>query len=269
MNEVLMRMRDRNKNMQTLSIYPHLTVLLKDLSVKSKQNIITEDLHIIGNLNIKFAESGKRIREIVRRSNARMTGKFPSTKNNRMMHWESQYELETFQILEISPLVAAYNEQPAEFKYLSSDGILHMHYPDILVTLSSGNSFFIEVKPQNEETNQLLAERTALLTSLLRPMGYGYIMILPEQINSLAYLENAKQLLRYSKSPMPETIWEIARNLFIPKKIIQFSTLVSLINHPYAKSWIYQLIMAGDIQIDLSELITDATFLGWNHWETV
>ena len=268
MNEVLMRMRSRNKNMQNTSMYPHLNVLMELMSQFSEPKINLDELSVIGSLNIKFAEAGKRMRKIVRRSNSRMTGKFPSTKNGRLMHWESRYELETFQILEISPLVATYSEQPAKFKYVNFDGIPRIHFPDILVTLTCGVRFFIEVKPQSEVSNQLLAERTTLLARLIEPMGYGYILILPEQVSSLAYLENAKELLRFCKLPMPESVWETVRRLFVTESSIQLSILISLIGHTNAKSWIYRLLISGDLQSNLSVPITQKTLLRWNHEET-
>jgi hypothetical protein len=227
--------------------------------------VAAEDMPVIGSLTIQLAEDGKRMRKVVRRSNCRMTGKFPSVKNGRMMHWESTYELEAFQILEISPLVTAYGEQPAELKYTGMDGIQHLHYPDILVELTGGINIFIEVKPESAATDQDLADRTTLLTSLLRPMGYRYLMILPEQVESLAYLENAKHLLLYCKSPMPETVWEMVRRIFCNESKIELSSLIQAIGHVNARSWIYRLLISGVISCDLSTPITDQSLISWHH----
>jgi hypothetical protein len=265
MNEVLMRMRSRKKIMQITSKYPHLTLLLEVMTQSKGATVVAEDITVNDRLTIQFAEDGKRIRKVVRRSNCRMTGKFPSTKNGRMMHWESQYELGVFQILEISPLVAAYSEQPAEIKYTGMDGIQHLHFPDILVELTCGINLFIEVKPESAATDQDLANRTTLLAGLLKPMGYRYLMILPEQVDCLAYIENAKHLLLYCKSPMPETVWEMVRLIFSNESSLQLSTLIKLIGHSDARSWIFRLLMLGDICCDLSMPITSQTKISWHN----
>lgn len=265
MNEVLMRMRKRNKITQAISQYPHLSDLLEAMTQNVDELSVAEIHPVMGSITIKFAEDGERIRKVVRRSNSRMTGKFPSRKNGRMMQWESKYELETFQILEISPLVAAYSEQPAEIKYSGDDGIEHRHYPDILVVLRSGIKMFIEVKPESAITDQDLADRTRLIASLLRHKGYQYVMVLPEQVVSFAYLENAKHLLLYSKMPMPESAWEMVRRILLREGSIELANLIKSLKHADARSWIYRLLIAGDILCDLSEPITNQTLMRWNY----
>ena len=264
MNEVLMRMRKRSEVTQVISQYPHLSVLLEAMPQNKDGLSAIEISPIIGHLKIKFAEDGKRIRKIVRRSNSRMTGKFPSRKNGRMMQWESKYELETFQVLEISPLVAAYSEQPAELKYSGVDGIEHRHYPDILVVLRNGIKMFIEVKPESAITDQALADRTHLIANLLRHKGYQYLLVLPEQVESLAYLENAKYLLLYSKMPMPEKVWEMVRCMLNDEASMELLALITLLGHTDARSWIYSLVISGVVFCDLSEPITDQTLVRWN-----
>lgn len=265
MNDVLMRMRKRNKITQAISQYPHLSVLLEAMTENVDELSIAEIHPVMGSITIKFAKAGERIRKVVRRSNSRMTGKFPSRKNGRMMQWESKYELETFQILEVSPLVVAYSEQAAEIKYSGADGIEHRHYPDILVVLRGGIKMFIEVKPESAIEDQNLAERTRLLSALLNLEGYRYLMILPEQVENLAYLENAKHLLLYCKMPMPESVWEMVRRILLAEGSIELSDLIISLGHADARSWIYRLLISGDVLCDLSELITDQTLVHWNH----
>jgi hypothetical protein len=131
MNEVLMRMRSRNKPTPPNSQYPHLWVLLEVISNPVSTYAVPGAQYSSGSITIRFAEEGVRIREVVRRSNYRMTGKFPSKKNRRMIHWESHYEKKAFLILEICHLVKSYREQPAELLYSDSDGVQHSHFPDI------------------------------------------------------------------------------------------------------------------------------------------
>lgn len=262
MNEVLMRMRIRNKATQPISVYLHLLIILERMTQSTYR--FAEDSPATGKITIELADFGQRMRKVVRRSNYRMTGKSPSLKNGRMMHWESKYEQAAFNILEISPLVKSYSEQPAMIRYNDEDGVSHLHYPDILVELICGIRIFIEIKPESASNDQELAYRTNLLTSLLRPMGYHYLMVLPEQVDSLAFLDNAKHLLLYSKTPMPEMVWEKVRRIFLKLSSIQMSDLVQLLGHSSARSWIYQLLISGDLCCDLSKPISGQSLINWH-----
>ncbi len=53
--------------------------------------------------HIEWAEQGKRDRKVVRRSNYRVTGKYPSWKMLRMMQWESTIERDAFYLFDGTP----------------------------------------------------------------------------------------------------------------------------------------------------------------------
>ncbi len=71
-------------------------------------------------------------------------------------------------------------------------------------------------------------------------------MILPEQVDRLAYLDNAKKLLKYGKIAAPETVWEKLRRIFLNVSRIQISELVQIIGNVFARSWIYRMLISGD-----------------------
>ena len=96
--------------------------------------------NLSGIKSILFPEPGQmRSRKVVSRSNARSTGKYPSWKMGRMIHWESINELNAFRLLDCDPNVTSYSEQPCQIAYVL-DGVERIHYPDILVTTTAGNS---------------------------------------------------------------------------------------------------------------------------------
>ena len=136
MNEVLLRMRSRKIDKQLPSRHLHLTKILEALTSSGLNTTPSTDPAIMGNITIRFAKNGEAMRKVVRRANYRMTGKFPSELNGEMVHWESMYELWSFQMLEITPSVRSYKAQPAEISYSGMDGVRHLHYPDILVELN-------------------------------------------------------------------------------------------------------------------------------------
>src|ERR1039457_2276067 len=81
--------------------------------------------------SILFPAPGQmRFRRVVSRSNARSAGKYPSWKMDRMMHWESNNELNAFRLLDCDPNVTSYSEQPCRIAYVM-DGVERIHFPDI------------------------------------------------------------------------------------------------------------------------------------------
>ena len=70
-------------------------------------------------IQINFPKDGKiRSRKVVKRSNARNSGKYPSWKMQRMMQWESVHEGNAMRILDATPNITAFNEQPCEIIYI-------------------------------------------------------------------------------------------------------------------------------------------------------
>lgn len=145
-------------------------------------------------LTINWVRPGERARPVVRRSNYRSTGKFPSRKNGRMVQWESKNELAAIRILEASPSVARYADQPAVISFSNADGATSVHYPDLLAELISGARLLIEIKPDRDSHDPALLARTQHLTPLLKAKGIHYIVVSSRQLTagySLATERNA------------------------------------------------------------------------------
>jgi hypothetical protein len=74
-----------------------------------------------------------------------ITGRWYSDKLGREAGYESHQELELMQLLEASPLVRSYCEQPVVIPYqVGADA--SSYYPDLLVTLDDGRNLLVEVK---------------------------------------------------------------------------------------------------------------------------
>ncbi|CAM5784208.1 hypothetical protein CCAE64S_01316 [Castellaniella caeni] len=86
-----------------------------------------------------------RVRTVITPSGGIVRGKFPSKKNNRLIHHEGLLELEACYLFELSPYVTSYREQPIKIQY--SDGIrLRTYTPDFELTLSTGDTVLVEIK---------------------------------------------------------------------------------------------------------------------------
>ncbi len=241
----------------------HLWVILQKLSEHKPPSQVDQFFNQLSkqSIYIRFTADGERARKVVRRSNYRMTGKQPSPLNGRMMHWESHYEKKAFQLLEISPFVKAFREQPAVFEYQDADGVMKKHFPDIYVELVNGIKLFIEVKPDRAKDNQDLLDREALLKNYLSKKGFKYIQIYPEQIESLSYQENAQKMLWHVNSEPPYPVKEKIKQFISKEKKVPIEKLLCFVNDVNAKSWVFSLIVEGLIRCDLSIPLVSTTLL--------
>lgn len=76
-------------------------------------------------------------------------GHFFSEKNQRMMHYRSSWEKKVMVLLEASPRVDSYQEEPFPIQYEFRGGT-HNYFPDFLVKFKNGTSLILEIKPQNQ-----------------------------------------------------------------------------------------------------------------------
>lgn len=253
MNQNVIRNFGRKKPKLNINKEFHLWTILENYSKHGHISPEKNATNISASIDIQFAYEGERARKVVRRSNCRMTGKQPSTKISRMVHWESNYEKEVFQLLEIAPFVASYCEQPATFKYKNGDGVIHTHYPDLFVELVNGIKLFLEIKPDSAKGDVFLLNREKLLKKLLTLRGYIYFQVYPNQIESYHYLENAQHMLWHAKVPAPYPVKLKIQKLLEREKEVALGTLIEFLADSNAKSWIFNLVINGFMTCDLSQ----------------
>jgi hypothetical protein len=261
MNKVLLQMRQTTPQIESEEGCQSLWDLLAAINTTRAESTPTLITHHTPILSVDFADEDDRARKVVSRSNYRMTGKFPSPKCGRMIHWESRLELQAFQILEVCPWVKCYREQPALIEFTDADGIARKHFPDIFIEMQNGKRGFLEIKPDRVSLDIELHQRTSLLTSGLSAMGYFYFLVQSAQIESGHFMENALKLLRHARLATPS--WEKVRQACSTGPLAA-SELIQRLNHPDARRWIYSLVISGVLACDLSSPLTDETTITWN-----
>jgi hypothetical protein len=261
MNQIILKAFSAEVVKQDSDINTHLWTQLLELSRNIPSTLEEKYYPVSQDLKIQFAEKGKRARQVVRRSNYRQTGKFPSPKNGRMMHWESQYEKMAFQLLEIAPFVVSYQEQPAIFKFTNYEGCEETHFPDIFVELLNGRRLFIEIKSNGSRGDSKLDNRTMRLQELVIKKDYRYLVIFPDQIDSFYYLDNAQSLLRYSINSVSFPIKEKVKLILSQPNDVTYSSLIQQLDNEKASALIYRLIIEGFVSCDLSQPISNQTNL--------
>jgi hypothetical protein len=208
--------------------------------------------------SIVFPEVGQlRSRKVVSRSRARATGKYPSWKMGRMLHWESRNELNAFRLLDCNPEVTRFNEQPCEVRYVLN-GMIRSHYPDILVE-ANGRKELWEVKPECKALEPEVAARSALLVQSLPVWGYTYRVVLADDLAMQPRQRNAFFLLGFGR----RTVTDRERD-FIRRSIDKQGALLWLdaCRGRYGvrgREILCRLVLMGILSIDLNSPISSNT----------
>lgn len=217
-------------------------------------------------MSIAFAPPGELIRKVVKRSNARVTFKYPSWKMQTSLQCESENERNCMLYLDMSPHVISFRPQPCVIGYVMH-GQAHVHYPDFYVETHCGQHL-IEVKTSSG-LDQHIRDRSDLLTKLLPNHGFQYHVVIADLIDNPVFLSNAWYIKRNGKIQMPMLAHEQLRRLFQSMGGIPWRSLQSTPENPYLNQYVCQLILEGLLVIDLTNPITADTLVAWaNHQNT-
>lgn len=220
-----------------------------------------KQLTAVPKIQIIFPKDGKiRSRKVVKRSNARNTGKYPSWKIGRMMQWESVHEGNAMRILDATPSVTSFTEQPCEIIY-TLNGILHRHYPDLMVIESNYREFW-EVKTESDANNSEVVERTNFLIKHLPEYGYTYRVVFAEVLAKQPRLNNVKRLNKLGRQSISLIEQERIRRLFTHEPVMSWGVFEQ--QSPQALRNVSRLILQGKLSIDFNQLISPATSIRSN-----
>ncbi|POA96898.1 hypothetical protein C2134_20350 [Chromobacterium sinusclupearum] len=161
-----------------------------------------------------------RVRRVVTRRGRHIRGYFPSKKMKRMVAWESLLERDALLLLELSPGVVAYQEQPEKLAYWDGDA-MRAHIPDLWASLHDERTLFIEIKPSSELTRPKVKTKYRQIAEQLQEQGLDYRLLTEEGIQQEPQFSNLKQLLyRYNHpaSPLP-TRSQLAAAFYLSESI--------------------------------------------------
>jgi hypothetical protein len=218
-------------------------------------------LTAVPTIQIIFPKDGKiRSRKVVKRSNARNTGKYPSWKMNRMMQWESVHEGNAMRILDATPHVTSFTEQPCEIIY-TLNGMQHRHYPDLMVIEGNCPELW-EVKTEADANSPEVAERSELLTNVLPDYGYTYRVVLAEALAKQPRLDNVTRLNKLGRQPISSLEQERIRRLFANEPEMSWGMFEQQSTQTLRN--ISRLILQGMLSIDFNQPISPATSIHSN-----
>lgn len=204
-------------------------------------------------IRIEWAAPGERARRVVSRSNSRITGKYPSWKVGRMVHWESPLELDAFLLHDAAPKVTRFREQPARLVFWLN-GVEQKHYPDMDVE-ADGMRILREIKTERDANRPEIKERTACLAELLPQLGIAYDVMTDKQIRREPQLKNTKLILRYGRTPVELIEREFIRRQINATGFVVWHDVLSDCFGPGSLMKVCRLLLEGMLSMELDEEI--------------
>lgn len=208
-------------------------------------------------LRIDLPSSGEvRIRNLVHRGAPRPVFKTTSIKLGRVVQCESALEHEAALLLDVSPAVQAFAEQPVRIHYPAQGGG-RSHIPDFAV-LVADRLMFVEIKFE-KDVDAEVRERTRLLKEQLGTLGADYRLLTERQLRQGECVQNALRVLRRARHAISEaqllaTLEKLRAVDRVPLAAFGWSVADS-----EEAVGIAQLIMSGHAAIDQHGPLSDRT----------
>ncbi|HYN54219.1 MAG TPA: TnsA endonuclease N-terminal domain-containing protein [Methylotenera sp.] len=134
-----------------------------------------------------------KVRKVVTRGGRKFRVLFPSKKLRRYVECESLLERDGMLIVEFSPGVVRYQEQPVLIEY-EEDGEMRRYYPDLEVVLISGEIIHIEIKPASKLISVEIKNKFNAIKAYYDRIGRRFIILLDSHIRVEPRLSNLKRI---------------------------------------------------------------------------
>lgn len=234
-------------------------------SVGARQRPCAKSVREALGIQFELAPAGQvRMRRLVHRGAPRPVFKLHSIKLARRVECESKLEVDVAVLLDASPAVTLFAEQPLALHYLDRQG-WRRHVPDFMVQMGQRREF-IEVKFEADVDDEI-RYRTGLLVESLAPHGWEYRILSEVEVRCGPYLENAQKLLRRGRQRPPEH-WSLSTFDRIRK-----SGSIAIGEFGWGKTshietvWIAHEILVGHVNVDLSQSLSPDSLLYVGHPE--
>lgn len=196
-----------------------------------------------------------RVRKVVTRRGRHIRGDFPSKKLNRMVVWESPLEKDALMLVELSPGVISYQEQPEEVVYWDGERMCR-YVPDVRVNLCDETSLLIEVKPADELKRPVVKAKYQRIAQHLQEQGEHFLILTEQEIRQEPLFSNLRQLL-YWYNHAPENL-PSAKEVAAKLRGYDHASLQECLD-VFSPDVAYALIAKGLLVADLSQVLTPAS----------
>lgn len=178
-----------------------------------------------------------------------------------MVHWESQLERDTVLLLEFSPGVVRYREQPFKISIVL-DGKTMRYTPDFELTRPSGEFEVIEVKPFKIYADSHEMRRFTQIKKYFNDRGIEFRIVTEKEIRNDLLLENLQMLKRFRCSALNNTQRKVVLEKIQGIFEIEFADAEQMYTD-YGQVW--SLLADGIFKVDLSQKVLPTSILQINH----
>lgn len=203
-------------------------------------------------------------RNALTRSSRGFRMKFPSVKLGRMVECESLLEADAVRLLEFSPGVLFYQEQPARIQYW--DGAkMRDYYPDFQLNLRDGRIVHLEVKRSEELAKATLENKFAAIARHYSDVGMHFRIATEREIRKEPLQTNLRRLCYHRSHALQElpSITKLTHELGIAP--ITLNKVEQLLGSKIT----WRLLAHGHLECDLNCAISSETNIsvarGGNH----
>lgn len=195
------------------------------------------------------------MRKVVTRSGRHIRGLFPSTKNQRMVAWESLLERDAIILFELSPGVVSYEEQPSVEIYYD-DSSPRKYFPDFAVTLRNGSVAHVEVKPAEKLKGRTTRARFSLIAAQYERQARQFWILTDDEIRKEPRLSNLKLLAYHRRETLMPLHLDTLLSALEPRTSASFADFSEVFGGP---TLVFRLLAAGLLTCDLNEPIQNGT----------
>ena len=204
-------------------------------------------------------DNHRRARQVISPSGGIMRGKFPSRKNGRLVHHEGLLELDAIYLLETSPQVIRYREQPTTITY-PDEGRVRKYTPDLEVTLQSGARIWAEVKPAVFLEREEIQHKLACVAAHLMRSGQAFVILTDDVLRQEPRQTNLRTICHRAMRVRPSAAFaqSVLRRCEkdLPASLTRATQLLAAHGaEPYS------LLMAGLLRCRLDALLSPETQL--------
>lgn len=205
-------------------------------------------------------------RKAITRSKKTFRKKFPSKKNQCMVHCESILESKAALYFEISPYVKSYVAQPSREIYYDKDYEPKIYFPDFNVVLFDDSELDVEVKPKSKLYRPDLKRKFEAIIHRYQEQDRRFRILTDEVLLSEPFHSNL-QILRYHRrmDQKSDLFLEFAEKL----SNREFSTLKDVSRIIGYEHHAYDLLAMGHLGTDFKRplLLTNQVWLNNNQMQ--
>lgn len=175
-----------------------------------------------------------------------------------MIHCESQHERNVVRLLDFSPDVTQFYEQPLRIDF-RINGQQHFHTPDLLIVTAAGKELW-EIKQRKDAADRDIAVRTQFLTAQLPARGFYYRLVIADDLGRNPRMDNVIKIINLGRNEISARERESLRQVVLKSDIVWGDVLAGKFG-VHGVHHVCRLVLEGALWFDAEQFMTEETIL--------